>query len=150
MHSCTNEQRRQQYGNTAIWAITWSSNLGTVTALSSTHTICWAQLKFVVPVATKTQETVASQRVLERSILSQRVAAEVAVRKSGTVRVQSHFGDGGDAMPRRRGARLPLHRLREQVVTAVWMKRGVGCSRGTRQPACLPDFINDACGRSAG
>jgi hypothetical protein len=112
--------------------------------------ICWAQLKFVALVATQTQETVASQRVLERSILSQRVAAEVAVRKSGTVRVQSHFGDGGDAMPRRRGARLPLHRLREQVVTAVWMKRGVGCSRGTRQPACLPDFINDACGRSAG
>jgi hypothetical protein len=150
MHAtwCANEQRRQQYGNRAIRAITWSSNLGTVTTLSSTHFICWAQLKFVAPAATKTQDTVASQRVLECSLLSQCVAAEVAVRSPDVCASTATLAMAGRhaASP----GRQALHRLREQVVTAVWVKRGVGCPHGTRLPACLPDFINDACGRSAG
>jgi hypothetical protein len=52
-------------------------------------------------------------------------------------RVQSHLGNGWT--PRHvAGASCPLHRLREQVVTAVWMKRGVGCPHGIQ---CLTSLM---------
>lgn len=41
-------------------------------------------------------------------------------------------------MSRWLGRPAPLHRLREQVVLAVWMKRRAGHAHGTR------GFINDA------
>jgi hypothetical protein len=141
----TNEQRPQQYGNMAIRAITWSSNLGTVAALSSTH-ICWVKLKFVALVATQTQETGASQRLVRCKGSCLNVAAEVvAVRSPNVCARPKPSWQWLDATPRRRGQLPPPQIARTGGYGCLDETRGWLSSRHS-----VPDFINDTCGRSAG
>ncbi|KAH7093604.1 hypothetical protein FB567DRAFT_177260 [Paraphoma chrysanthemicola] len=148
VRSSANERARQHYGTLRSRSITWSGKglLPWRACRSEERLDAWC--------ATQKRRRLARQLDEDMQTFPVPPSGGVAVKSPyvcastmGAHLRETWAGRKLSAMPRRQGAELvPLRKSREQVVRAVWMKRGVGCLRSRHSS----DFICDARGRSAG